>query len=148
MAGKYNISSASAKLRSSVHVKAVSPIDRPTCGVIMTEDQAIELASYILAVAGPSNAKGLIYVTGRPEENTVTVIRGMKLGRRSSRLFSLARIRYSGPMAADLRDLDPAELRLPSSRSSGADPGKLQRQIAKHGTSTRRDAALACIRGV
>jgi hypothetical protein len=39
-------------------------------------------------------------------------------------------------MAADLRDVDPAELRLPSSRSLGADPGKLQRQIAKHGTST------------
>jgi hypothetical protein len=44
----------------------------------MTKDQAIELASYILAVAGASNAKGLIYVTGRPKENTVTVIRGIK----------------------------------------------------------------------
>jgi hypothetical protein len=39
-------------------------------------------------------------------------------------------------MAADLRDVDPAELRLPSSRSSGADTVKLQRQIAKHGRST------------
>src|SRR5262249_6420224 len=39
-------------------------------------------------------------------------------------------------MAADFRDVDPAELRLPSSRSGGADPVKLQRQIAKHGTST------------
>ena len=39
-------------------------------------------------------------------------------------------------MAADFRDVDPAELRLPSSRSSGADPVKLQRQIAKHGTAT------------
>ena len=78
MAGKYNISSASARLRSSVHVKAVSPKDRPTCGIIMTKDQAIELASYILAVAGASNAKGLIYVTGRPKENSVTVIRGIK----------------------------------------------------------------------
>jgi hypothetical protein len=39
-------------------------------------------------------------------------------------------------MAADLRDVDPAELRLPSSRSNGADPVKLQRQIAKHGRST------------
>lgn len=38
-------------------------------------------------------------------------------------------------MAADIRDVDPADLRLPSSRSSGADPHKLQRQIAKHGTS-------------
>jgi hypothetical protein len=39
-------------------------------------------------------------------------------------------------MAADIRDVDPAELRLPPSRSSGADPIKLQRQIAKHGKST------------
>jgi hypothetical protein len=39
-------------------------------------------------------------------------------------------------MAADLRDVDPAELRLPSSRSSGADPAKLHRQIARYGTST------------
>lgn len=39
-------------------------------------------------------------------------------------------------MAVDLRDVDPAELRLPSSRSSGADPAKLHRQIAKHGKST------------
>jgi hypothetical protein len=39
-------------------------------------------------------------------------------------------------MAVDIRNVDPAELRLPSSRSSGADPFKLQRQIAKHGKST------------
>jgi hypothetical protein len=39
-------------------------------------------------------------------------------------------------MAADIRDVDPAELRLPSSRASGADPVKLQRQIARHRTST------------
>jgi hypothetical protein len=39
-------------------------------------------------------------------------------------------------MAADIRNVDPADMRLPSSRSSGADPGKLQRQIAKHGKST------------
>jgi hypothetical protein len=43
---------------------------------------------------------------------------------------------YSSGMAADLRNVDPAELRLPSSRSSGADPVKLHRQIVKHGTST------------
>jgi hypothetical protein len=36
-------------------------------------------------------------------------------------------------MAADLRDADPAELRLPPSRLSGADPYKLQRQIARFG---------------
>jgi hypothetical protein len=38
-------------------------------------------------------------------------------------------------MAADFREVDPTELRLPSSRSNGADPVKLQRQIARHGTS-------------
>lgn len=39
-------------------------------------------------------------------------------------------------MAADLRDVDPAELRLPPSRASGADPYKLQRQIAQFGASS------------
>jgi hypothetical protein len=34
-------------------------------------------------------------------------------------------------MAADFRNVDPAELRVPSSRSSGADPYKLQQQIAQ-----------------
>lgn len=38
-------------------------------------------------------------------------------------------------MSADFRDVDPAELRLPAARSTGADPYKLQRQIAQHGTS-------------
>jgi hypothetical protein len=36
---------------------------------------------------------------------------------------------------ADLRTVDPAELRLPSSRRSGADPVKLQRQISRYGKS-------------
>ena len=39
-------------------------------------------------------------------------------------------------MSADIIEVVPAELRLPSSRSSGADPYKLQRQIAQHGSST------------
>src|SRR3954463_12366245 len=39
-------------------------------------------------------------------------------------------------MPADFRDIDPRELRLPSSRFSGADPAKLQRQIAQFGRST------------
>ena len=39
-------------------------------------------------------------------------------------------------MAADIRVVDPAELRLPPSRASGADPYKLQRQIARYGAST------------
>jgi hypothetical protein len=38
-------------------------------------------------------------------------------------------------MAPDYRDVDPAELRVPASRSAGADPYKLQRQIARHGAS-------------
>ncbi len=38
-------------------------------------------------------------------------------------------------MAADFRDVDPAELRLPASRFSGADPYKLQLQIARFGSS-------------
>lgn len=39
-------------------------------------------------------------------------------------------------MGIDLRDVDPAELRLPPSRVSGADPCKLQLQIARFGKST------------
>src|SRR4051794_15939656 len=35
----------------------------------------------------------------------------------------------------DFRDVDPRELRLPSSRRSGADWVKLQRQIVRFGTS-------------
>ena len=51
-------------------------------------------------------------------------------------------------MAADLRDVDPAELRLPSSRSSGADPVKLQRQIAKYGTSITAMPPLLAYEGL
>src|SRR5438132_5693249 len=36
----------------------------------------------------------------------------------------------------DFRDVDPRELRLPSSRRTGADWSKLQRQMAQFGTST------------
>jgi len=39
-------------------------------------------------------------------------------------------------MPADLRDIDPRELRVLPSRSTGADPIKLARQIAKFGSST------------
>src|SRR5690348_933615 len=35
----------------------------------------------------------------------------------------------------DLRDVDPRELRVPPSRSQGADPAKLARQIALFGRS-------------
>lgn len=37
----------------------------------------------------------------------------------------------------DFRDVDPAELRLPTQRPQGADPAKLWRQIAKHGRSIK-----------
>jgi hypothetical protein len=39
-------------------------------------------------------------------------------------------------MPQDFRDVDPRELRVPSSRRGGADPGKLQRQIARFGASS------------
>ncbi len=39
-------------------------------------------------------------------------------------------------MPLDLRRVDPRELRLPSSRAGGADPVKLQRQIARFGAAT------------
>jgi hypothetical protein len=39
-------------------------------------------------------------------------------------------------MPPDFRDVDPRELRLPSSRSTGADPVKLHRQIAQFANST------------
>ncbi len=39
-------------------------------------------------------------------------------------------------MPPDFRDVDPRELRLTSSRAQGADPAKLQRQIAQFGDST------------
>jgi len=39
-------------------------------------------------------------------------------------------------MPADFRNVDPRELRLPPARREGADPMKLQRQIAQFGAST------------
>jgi hypothetical protein len=44
-------------------------------------------------------------------------------------------------------DVDPRTLRLPSSRVAGADPAKLQRQIARHGISTQGMPALEVYRG-
>jgi hypothetical protein len=38
-------------------------------------------------------------------------------------------------MGTDIRIVDPADLRLPSSRRNGADAVKLRRQIVKHGAS-------------
>jgi hypothetical protein len=39
-------------------------------------------------------------------------------------------------MATSFRDVDPRTLRVPSSRPTGADPAKLQRQIARFGASS------------
>ena len=44
-------------------------------------------------------------------------------------------------------DVDPRTLRLPGSRRSGADPWKLHRQIAKHGSSTQGMPPLEVSRG-
>ena len=44
-------------------------------------------------------------------------------------------------------DVDPGELHLPPSRSQGADPGKLARQIANHGNSLDGMPPLQLIRG-
>jgi hypothetical protein len=44
-------------------------------------------------------------------------------------------------------DVDPRTLRLPHSRRFGADPLKLQRQIARHGKSTHGMPALEVSRG-
>lgn len=43
--------------------------------------------------------------------------------------------------------VDPAELFLPPSRSQGADPGKLARQISKYGDSLAGMPALQVTRG-
>ena len=61
-------------------------------------------------------------------------------------------------MANDFRDVDPAELRVPRSRASGADPYKLQQQIAHFGSSSvgmpviwveeGTDGALQIVNGV
>jgi hypothetical protein len=48
--------------------------------------------------------------------------------------------------APELLDVDPRTLRLPPSRASGADPVKLQRQIARHGNSTVRMPRLVVYR--
>jgi hypothetical protein len=44
-------------------------------------------------------------------------------------------------------DVDPGELHLPPSRVQGADPGKLARQISKHGDSLDGMPRLHLIRG-
>jgi hypothetical protein len=48
---------------------------------------------------------------------------------------------------AEFIQVDPGELYLPSSRSQGADPGKLARQIAKHGNALEGMPPLEVVRG-
>jgi hypothetical protein len=49
--------------------------------------------------------------------------------------------------ARELIDVDPATLHLPPSRRDGADPVKLQRQLARHGTSVEGMPPLDVKRG-
>jgi hypothetical protein len=48
---------------------------------------------------------------------------------------------------AELLQVDPATLHLPGSRQDGADPAKLQRQLARHGTSVAGMPPLDVKRG-
>jgi len=50
-------------------------------------------------------------------------------------------------VAVELLKIDPRLLRLPTTRLEGADPTKLQRQIAKHGKSTKGMPPLFVCRG-
>lgn len=45
-------------------------------------------------------------------------------------------------------EIDPGELHLPPSRSQGADPAKLARQIAQHGNSLAGMPPLQVVRGM
>lgn len=55
--------------------------------------------------------------------------------------------RVSSFRMAEFIEVDPGELYLPPSRSQGADPSKLARQIAKHGASLDGMPPLQLIRG-
>jgi hypothetical protein len=47
----------------------------------------------------------------------------------------------------ELIEVDPGDLHLPPTRSQGADPSKLARQIAKHGNSLDGMPPLQLVRG-
>src|SRR4051812_25311465 len=51
-------------------------------------------------------------------------------------------------MPSHFRDVDPCELRVPPPRSGGADPVKLQRQIARFGASSTGMPPLIVYEGV
>jgi hypothetical protein len=50
-------------------------------------------------------------------------------------------------MPSQFRDVDPRELRVPSSRRTGADPIKLHRQIARFGASSAGMPPLVAYEG-
>lgn len=52
-----------------------------------------------------------------------------------------------GMKPCEFLQVDPASLHLPGSRIDGADPMKLQRQVAKHGTSSEGIPPLDVKRG-
>jgi hypothetical protein len=54
---------------------------------------------------------------------------------------------HLGMKSREFLQVDPASLHLPGSRMDGADPMKLQRQVAKHGTSTEGMPPLDVKRG-
>lgn len=54
---------------------------------------------------------------------------------------------HLGMKCREFLQVDPASLHLPGSRMDGADPMKLQRQVAKHGTSTEGMPPLDVKRG-
>lgn len=78
MAGKFATSSGDVQLPSRVHVAAVNPTKIASWGLKMTAQQAVELATCVLAVAGTNNADGLIELTGHTNENAVTILRHYK----------------------------------------------------------------------
>lgn len=55
--------------------------------------------------------------------------------REKSRFLRVAAPVILFAMPPDFREVDPTDLRVPSSRSAGADPVKLQRQISQFGAS-------------
>jgi len=67
---------------------------------------------------------------------------------RDTMLFGIAASRHGEwRRMAEFIDVDPGELYLPPSRRQGADPGKLARQISKHGSSLDGMPSLELIRG-
>lgn len=73
------ISPASSKLWSMIYAKGISPKgtedNSSTIGVILTPQQAAELAAMLLAVAYDRTAQGDIFITGHKHDSSVTVIR-------------------------------------------------------------------------